>query len=205
MEGRRGLSRYPLGLLVGVGATSILLALGGVCFGKSSEPNNNNHSRFKRVLLDKGTLPSYRWRMLAHRDRGREGARRPCISVVILHKAGSFGVLESDFNICGSLPRGGPPEILSYPFDDGANRVTIFALAFERRVATVRLDLGEAGVRTVHLHALNKQQAANAGLQTFRFRTFAVRGPLCTGEVQGFSDRGKEIYRSPPEPCAEAD
>ncbi|MGN6217092.1 MAG: hypothetical protein ACTHN7_09080, partial [Solirubrobacterales bacterium] len=108
----------------------------------------------------------------------------------------------SDDTVCGSLPRGGPPEIRTYSFGDGEDQVTIFALAFESRIVSVSLDLGEGGEKFVHLHTLNDRQKKISGLRSFRFRTFAVRGPFCLGEVFGYDATGTEIYHAPPEECA---
>ncbi|HEV2791193.1 MAG TPA: hypothetical protein VGV69_07845 [Solirubrobacterales bacterium] len=174
------------------------LCLSAIVLGLS--PSAGGQERFKTVLLDEGRLPSYRWGMLAHRDAGREGGRRPCVLVVIYQRA-SWGVLESDDKVCGPLPRGGPPVISSYTFDGNPRDVTVFALAFEPRVASVALDLGEAGRRQVHLHVLNPRQSDIARLRPFRFQTFAIRGEFCLGEIVGYSSSDEEIYRDSPREC----
>lgn len=150
----------------------------------------------KRILLDEGARPGYRWGLLAYRDKGAEGGKRPCLLTIIYFKS-SWGLGESDDTLCGPLPRGGPPVMLSYSFGSGEKEVTIFALAFERRVASIRVNLGEAGVRTIHLKILNKRQSQNAGLRPFRFGTFSVRGPSCLTEVSGYGENGREIYNEP--------
>jgi hypothetical protein len=161
-------------------------------------PPVSGQARFRSIVLDEGALSGYRWGMVAHRDRGREGGRRPCITVIVYFGSG----WESDDTVCGSLPRGGPPEIRSYSFGEGEDQVTIFALAFENRISSVSLDLGEGGEKLVHLHTLNERQRKIAGLRPFRFRTFAVRGPFCLGEVSGYDATGAAIYHAPPEECS---
>jgi hypothetical protein len=79
--------------------------------------------------------------------------------------------------------------------------ITIFAVAFERRVESIRIDLGKAGEVSTHLSILNEKQKKNAAVRPFRFETFVVRGPFCLGEVSGFGVNGHEIYNSPPEEC----
>lgn len=150
----------------------------------------------KRILLEEGARPGYRWGMLAYRDKGTEGGKRPCLLTIIYFRS-SWGVSESDDTFCGPLPRGGPPVMLSYSFGSGEEEVTIFALAFERRVASIRLSLGEAGTRAIHLKILNKRQSQNAALRPFRFGTFSVRGSSCLTEVTGYAEDGREIYREP--------
>ncbi len=152
------------------------------------------------ILLDKAALPGYRWGMLVRRGNGKEGGRRPCIVVVIYFKS-ALGLTESDDTVCGAIPRGGPPDILTYSFGSGDREVTIFALAFERRVSSVVMELGEAGTRRVNLHLINERQKRNAAVRPFRFRTFAVKGPYCLGSVTGFNTAGHAVYEAPPEEC----
>lgn len=147
------------------------------------------------ILLDEGALPNYRWGMIAERGSGRLGGKQPCISVIIYFRS-SWGWSESDDRVCGPLPRGGPPEILSYTFDGEGDEVTIFAVAFEPRVETARFDLGNAGRRTTRLHIINSRQKRIAGVRPFRFQTFAIRGSFCLEEVQGFNSAGEVIYQS---------
>lgn len=167
-------------------ATALVLAAAALGGGKGP----------KRILLDEGARPGYRWGMLAYRDMGAEGGRHPCLLTIIYFKS-SWGLSESDDTFCGPLPRGGPPVMLSYSFSSGEKEVTIFALAFERHVASVRLNLGKAGTRAIHLKILNERQSQNAALRPFRFRTFSVRGPFCLTEVTGYAENGREIYRDP--------
>lgn len=150
----------------------------------------------KRILLDEGARPGYRWGMLAYREKGVEGGKRPCLLTIIYFRS-SWGVSESDDTSCGPLRRGGPPVLLSYSFGNGEDEVTIFAFAFERRVASIEVNLGEAGMRTIHLKILNERQSQNAALRPFRYRTFSVRGPSCLTEVSGYAENGREIYREP--------
>jgi hypothetical protein len=152
------------------------------------------------VFLEEGASPPYKWGMLVHRDHGRGGGKRPCIVTVVRFKS-SLGLTESDDTSCGPLPRGGPPDIGTNSFGDGDKAVAIFTLAFEPRVASVRMDLGDAGTKATHLKLLNRQQAKNAGVQPFRFRTFAIRGKYCLGSVFGYDVNGRLIYSSPPEGC----
>jgi hypothetical protein len=170
-----------------------VLMLAAVALGGNKDP--------KRISLDEGARPGYRWGMLAYRDKGAEGGKRPCLLTIIYFKS-SWGFSESDDTLCGPLPRGGPPALLSYSFGSGEEEVTIFALAFERRVAFIKANLGEAGMRTIHLKVLNERQSQNAALRPFRFRTFSVRGPSCLTEVSGYTENGREIYREPfPRKC----
>jgi hypothetical protein len=168
---------------------AVVLALAAAAFGGSVEGP-------KRILLEEGARPGYRWGMLAYRDKGAEGGKHPCLLTFIYFRS-SWGLSESDDTFCGPLPRGGPPVMLSYSFGNGEKEVTIFALAFERRVASIRLNLGEAGTRTLHLKILNERQSQNAALRPFRFGTFSVRGPACLTEVTGYAESGREIYREP--------
>jgi hypothetical protein len=173
------------GVLTFVAVAALLLAAGAHA-GNGKAP--------KRILLEEGARPGYRWGMLAYRDKGAEGGKHPCLLTIIYFKS-SWGLSESDDTFCGPLPRGGPPVMLSYSFGSGEKEVTIFALAFERRVASIRLNLGEAGTRTIHLKILNERQTENAALRPFRFRTFSVGGPSCLTEVTGYAENGREIYR----------
>ena len=174
---------------VGFAATAVALVIVAVALASSSKSP-------KRILLDEGARPGYQWGMLAYRDKGVEGGKRPCLLTVIYFRS-SWGLTESDDTVCGPLPRGGPPVMLPYSFGSGEKKVTIFALAFERRVASIRVDLGDGGVRKMHLKVLNERQSQNSGLRPFRFGTFSVRGPSCLTEVSGYTETGREIYREP--------
>jgi hypothetical protein len=178
---------------------AVALAVGVVWLGLASSASGRDE--LKQVLLDEGARPSYKWGMLAHRGRGREGGRRPCIVVVILHRVPGFGVSESDDTLCGPLPKGGPPQIRSYIYGEGSDQLTIFALAFEPRIAWVHLDLGQVGKRSIYLHKLNRRQTELAHLRPFRFKTFSVKGPFCLGEVVGYTASHEEIYRAPATEC----
>lgn len=185
---------------------NIALALAALAAGSlivATAAVSDDH-RPREIKLDEGALPSYRWGMLAHRDRGVGGGQRPCV-VVIIYFRSSWGWSESDDTLCGSLSRGAPPDILSYSFGNDKKEVTIFALAFEDRVATVELDLGPAETMKTHLHLVNPRQEKIARVKAFRYGTFAIRGPFCLSGVTGYSEAGEEIYHAPPEPCAESE
>lgn len=179
--------RLTLGLMVLV---SSLMAVASV----------SGHSRFKSVALGDGAIGSYRWGALAHRDHGREGGKRPCIQTIVLWRE-AWGVLEDDTTLCGALPRGGPPIILSSSHGEGERQVTVFALAFEPRIVSVTLDLGADEPMHLHLHRLNEKQARISGLRPFRYQSFDLKGPFCLHEVIGFNALGQEIYRGPQEEC----
>lgn len=183
---RRGFRIWRLGAGLVIGALTMVAA--------------SSATASKVVFLEEGKLPSYRWGMLVHRDHGRGGNRRPCIVLIVRFRSG-WGPTESDDTNCGPLPRRGPPVIMTDSFGSGEKAVAIFALAFDRRVASVQMDLGEAGAKTVRLKLMNGRQAQNAGVSPLRFRTFAIRGEYCLGTVHGYDSGGHEIYSAPPETC----
>jgi hypothetical protein len=121
--------------------------------------------------------------------------------VLVVRFKSSLGLTESDDTTCGPLPKGGPPDIQTDTFGSGDKAVTVFALGFEPRISLVRMDLGEAGMKTTHLKLLNRRQGENAAVMPFRFRSFAIQGRYCLGAVHGYNAKGREIYSSPPEPC----
>jgi len=156
----------------------------------------------REVLLEEGTAPGYRWGMLAHRDGGVGGGQRPCI-VTIIYFRSSWGWSESDDTECGPFPKGGPPDILTYSFGDGDDQLTVFALGFQRRIASVELDLGQAGTTKTRLHLVNSRQRKIAKISPFRYGTFAVRGPFCLAAVTGYDRSGQAVYQGPSEECPE--
>ena len=193
-----------VGVMVAIRKISLAFLALAICFATiPSDAVSGDDKKPKQILLDEGRLPDYRWGLVAYRGSGVAGGKRPCIVTIIYFRA-DWGIGESDDTVCGPLPRGGPPEIRSYSFGSGEDAVTIFAVAFERRVASIRINLGEGEEVRSHLHLVNDKQKRIAAIRPFRFQTFAIRGPSCVGEVTGFNSNGVEIYRSPAEGCSKS-
>lgn len=177
-------------------ATTGVLAAICLAFGLAAPdmPKAARNTGVKAVLLDEGKLPSFKWGVRARRDRGREGGRRPCLLVTILHRTPGFGTWESDDTTCGPLPRGGPPELLTYSFDEEDRSATIFVLAFEPRVTRVKLDFAEEETAMIRLKTLNPRQQELSGLRPFRHATLGMKGAVCIQAAQGYNEDGAEIY-----------
>lgn len=158
--------------------------------GASAKPST---SRFATVALGKGEDAAYSWGVYGHRDKGKGGAKRPCITVALLHRDGKF-VDESDAVVCKALPSNGPFLVLSESAGEGKSQFSVFGLAYALRISKVTLGFAVTGPKTVQLHKLSQQQSRKSGLRPFRYGAFALRGESCLEEVTGFNSSGQIVY-----------
>ena len=174
------------------------IALMVVVSAAGARPSGVGHAT---VALGKGEESGFGWGVYAHRDKGRSGGKRPCITVRLLHREGQF-VGESDSVVCKALPPTGPFIILSESVGEGNSEFTVYGLAYAMRVSKLSLQFSSAGARTVQLHTLSQRQRRRSGLRRFRYGAFALRGDNCLEEVTGFDSSGQVVYHHFLQQCA---
>jgi hypothetical protein len=149
------------------------------------------------VLLDSGRAGPVQWEVLAWRDGGPHGSRRPCSGIRLRH-VGSETI--NTFAGCGSIP---PPAPLFHSATDGSGKAqrTVFSFVAARSVRRIKLDFGSRGDRRIRPKLLSRYKAAKAGVQRFRYASFALAGSFCLRGFTEFDSGGGVIVSTGRTPC----
>lgn len=166
------------------------------------------HTQYRPVLLDHGTLLGYRWTIGLARDGGKKGGQRPCLMSQIVDTRRT-GMGEADFTgetrlkSCSVITPTGRPNNVNLTTGEGDREVTVFGMAFASKVTSADLDFGPGGHIRVRLKKLNSVQMRNSGVRSLRYAALALDGNQCLRQIKSYDTAGNEIFRSPIDECPE--
>lgn len=152
------------------------------------------------VLLDSGARDTFRWNVLAGRDRRQSNARRPCIQTEIQPQETS-PVTGVSFRTtrCGSLAS--TPIVSALKTDLKSVRAIVLAMAFPSSVSRVVIHAAGHKKYSVKLRSLSRFKATKARIVPFNFAVKAFAGNFCLTRFLAQSRNGQVLEDSGPMTC----
>jgi hypothetical protein len=165
-----------------------LISINALCFLSASAALGLNETGSSSVLLGRGSIGEFRWRVFVHRSRGPRGRHRLCLEA-LSSEVGGYG--GSVFTLCGSIERW--PILVAKSSGSGRAERTVFVMAYNPRVTAVRIWLQGHRSRRILLQALSKARARRAGVQSFNYSIFDVAHPFCLVRIVSYDAKGKVV------------
>jgi hypothetical protein len=139
------------------------------------------------TLLRTGTVGSFHWRVLVYRGKGSQGGRTPCI--VALSSKLSGGVPgDSSLTVCGMLQ--GSQILFAKSSGSGRRERTVLAMAYDAKVASVRIWLRGHRSRLVQLSMLSDYKVKHAQVSPFRYGAFGIARSFCLIRIVSYDSQG---------------
>lgn len=148
------------------------------------------------VQLGSGHASVFRWQVLAARDHGAHGDRRPCVEIRLVRHSESSGGETAE--ACG--PVRPQPNGQALVNEVAEPNVAVVAMAFSPEVSSVRLFVSGRSKR-YKLGDLSSAQAAKSGLAPFNYLTKAFVGPFCLERFVTYSASGRVLDPGERMPC----
>jgi len=151
------------------------------------------------ALLQAGTLGHLAWSVMATRDSGPEGGRRPCTTISVALKDNSVGTIHESSG-CGR-PQPKAPRLHVLSIGLGQKERSILAIATSASTHLIVLDFGRRGVRRSRPVLLSRAKSRRAGVMSFRFLVVALSGPFCLHRYIMFDASNRALVDSGRIPC----
>ena len=148
-----------------------------------------------KVLLGAGKVTKFRWTARAFRKKGSDSATRPCLEIDLKPLPPSPpDPLEIPVGDVSCRPFRPTPAVLGVADEIDKPRVEAFVFAFPRRVQKLALEFrGQLKDRVIKLPLLSAEKAKKAGLEPFRYGSFALSGKSCLTRFIALSASGTVI------------
>jgi hypothetical protein len=180
---RQGGSRLAL---CGVALVALFAALAGYGLAAMTESPSP-----PLVAIKQGVAGPYKWQVFTRREASSLATKyRPCLGVGFSGKSDS-GTHVKVFYVCGVVEP--VPNVVVDSVGSGKDLRTVIAVAYDRRVRKVLIDLGSRGVRHRRLTLLPKKLARKVQLAQYRYSALELAGHFCIHRIAGFDGSGHVV------------
>lgn len=170
--------------LCGVGIVTLFAALVG--YGLAA-PTEGTSPPF--VAIKRGVAGPYKWQVLTRREASSLASKyRPCLGVGFSGK-NDPGAPVNVFYVCRAVKP--TPNIVVYSAGSGKTLRTVIAVAYDRQIRRVLIDLGSRGLRHRRLTLLSKKLARKVDLAPYRYSALQLAGHFCIHRVIGLDGAGE--------------
>lgn len=143
------------------------------------------------VAIKQGVAGPYKWQVFTRREASSLTSKyRPCLGVGFSGKNDPGGHFKV-FYVCGIVKP--VPNVVVDSVGSGKDLRTVIAVAYDRRVRKVLIDLGSRGVRHLRLALLSKKLARKVHLAQYRYSALELAGHFCIHRIAGFDDAGNVV------------